>query len=255
MSEMPAAVLDRFAACQTVAFCGVFPELRRAWASVDSSLFLWRFDRWQDVPMEYSGEDQSIVAVGLAPARPGVFVSAIQHVLVVCTTTEILLVGACCGRSPGGTGDEWDQLTLAPLPLFSVPSDGVTTVTVTCTAGGRIFLGGADGNLYELQYQSSSGVAGRWRGGRPLTKVRPGCVVCDGVPCATSVHAPVPSCGSQPVDSQPLHLSTHTLILAGVPHSGRSLLPPLLPPLLPGAPPGPPAGGAGGRGAAHPLHA
>ncbi|RMZ55652.1 hypothetical protein APUTEX25_000235 [Auxenochlorella protothecoides] len=171
MSEMPAAVLDRFAACQTVAFCGVFPELRRAWASVDSSLFLWRFDRWQDVPMEYSGEDQSIVAVGLAPARPGVFVSAIQHVLVVCTTTEILLVGACCGRSPGGTGDEWDQLTLAPLPLFSVPSDGVTTVTVTCTAGGRIFLGGADGNLYELQYQSSSGVAGRWRGGRPLTKV------------------------------------------------------------------------------------
>ena len=31
---------------QTVAFCGVFPEIRRAWASVDSSLFLWRFDKW-----------------------------------------------------------------------------------------------------------------------------------------------------------------------------------------------------------------
>lgn len=31
---------------QTVAFCGVFPEIKRAWASVDNSLFLWRFDKW-----------------------------------------------------------------------------------------------------------------------------------------------------------------------------------------------------------------
>ena len=31
---------------QTVAFCGVFPEIKRAWAYVDNSLFLWRFDKW-----------------------------------------------------------------------------------------------------------------------------------------------------------------------------------------------------------------
>jgi hypothetical protein len=31
---------------QTVAFCGVFPDIKRAWASVDNSLFLWRFDKW-----------------------------------------------------------------------------------------------------------------------------------------------------------------------------------------------------------------
>ena len=46
VNEMPAMVTDRYNACQTVAFCGVFPELRRAWASVDTSLFLWRFDKW-----------------------------------------------------------------------------------------------------------------------------------------------------------------------------------------------------------------
>lgn len=28
------------------ALCGIFPEIRRAWASVDNSLFLWRFDKW-----------------------------------------------------------------------------------------------------------------------------------------------------------------------------------------------------------------
>ena len=84
ISEMPGMVLERYNACQvgwasgmqsggqllsccriliffaplcsiywppaarpqTVAFCGVFPEIKRAWASVDNSLFLWRFDKW-----------------------------------------------------------------------------------------------------------------------------------------------------------------------------------------------------------------
>ena len=46
VNEMPKMVMERYAMCQTVAFCGVFPEIRRAWASVDSALFLWRYDRW-----------------------------------------------------------------------------------------------------------------------------------------------------------------------------------------------------------------
>lgn len=43
----------------------------------------------QDVPIEYSGEEQAIVAVALARPRPGVFVEAIQQLLVLCTTTEV----------------------------------------------------------------------------------------------------------------------------------------------------------------------
>lgn len=46
MGNMPAMVLDRYSACQTVCLCGVFPEINRAWASVDNSFFMWRFDRW-----------------------------------------------------------------------------------------------------------------------------------------------------------------------------------------------------------------
>jgi nuclear pore complex protein Nup155 len=155
-------VMERYTACQTVAFCGVFPELRRAWASVDNALFLWRFDKWQDVPVEYSGEEQSIVAVGLVKPRPGVFVEAIQHLLVVATTTEIVLLGVCCSAGPGGGGDAVEELALQPLPLYSVPSDNVTVVCVAPASGGRIFLGGADGNLYELQYAA----ADSWRARR-----------------------------------------------------------------------------------------
>lgn len=38
-------VQEKYRTCQTMCFCGVFPEIRRAWASVDNSLFLWRYDR------------------------------------------------------------------------------------------------------------------------------------------------------------------------------------------------------------------
>ncbi|CAL8471349.1 g10891 [Coccomyxa elongata] len=153
MGNMPAMVLDRHSACQTVCFCGVFPEINRAWASVDNSFFIWRFDRWNDVPLEYSGEEQAICAVGLVRPRPGVFVEAIQYVLVLCTTVEIVLLGVC--MSPGANGDAADELTLQPLPLYACSSDNVTMCSVATTPDGRIFTGGANGLLYEIVYNST----------------------------------------------------------------------------------------------------
>lgn len=40
---------------------------------------------------EYSGEDQAICAVGLAKCRAGVFVEAIQYLLVLATPVEVKL--------------------------------------------------------------------------------------------------------------------------------------------------------------------
>jgi len=39
--------------------------------------------------MEYSGEDETISAVGIVHPKSGIFVEAIQHLLVVCTTIEV----------------------------------------------------------------------------------------------------------------------------------------------------------------------
>ena len=76
-------------------FCGVLPEISRAWASVDNALFLWRLDVADDVPVEYSGEEQAIVAVGLVKPKSGVFLEAISYVLVIATTVEHVIVGVC----------------------------------------------------------------------------------------------------------------------------------------------------------------
>lgn len=45
--ELPSVLIERYntAGGEGTALCGIFPEIRRAWASVDNSLFLWRFDK------------------------------------------------------------------------------------------------------------------------------------------------------------------------------------------------------------------
>ncbi|KAL6543857.1 hypothetical protein OROGR_010354 [Orobanche gracilis] len=164
--ELPPVLIERYNAAggEGTALCGIFPEIRRAWASVDNSLFLWRFDKWYydgQCP-EYSGEEQAICAVGLAKAKPGVFVEAIRYLLVLATPVELILVGVCCS----GRGDETDpyaEVSLQPLPEYSVPSDGVTMTCITCTDRGLIFLAGRDGHVYELQYTTGSGWQKRCR--------------------------------------------------------------------------------------------
>ncbi|KAL3843973.1 hypothetical protein ACJIZ3_001376 [Penstemon smallii] len=162
--ELPPVLIERYNAAggEGTALCGIFPEIRRAWASVDNSLFLWRFDKWDGQCPEYSGEEQAICAVGMAKTKPGVFVEAIQYVLVLATPVELILVGVCCSGRGDGT-DPYAELSLQPLPEYTIPSDGVTMTCITCTERGHIFLAGRDGHIYEMQYTTGSGWQKRCR--------------------------------------------------------------------------------------------
>ncbi|MFS7992903.1 putative nucleoporin, nucleoporin, protein [Helianthus anomalus] len=57
--ELPSVLIERYNAAggEGTALCGIFPEIHRAWASVDNSLFLWRFDKWDGQCSEYSGDE------------------------------------------------------------------------------------------------------------------------------------------------------------------------------------------------------
>ncbi|KAG5387137.1 hypothetical protein IGI04_038607 [Brassica rapa subsp. trilocularis] len=156
--ELPSVLIERYntAGGEGTALCGIFPEIRRAWASVDNSLFLWRFDKRDGQCPEYSGEDQAICAVGLAKCRPGVFVEAIQYLLVLATPVELVLVGVCCTEGPDGR-DPYAEISVQPLPDYTISSDGVAMTCVTCTSKGRIFMAGRDGHIYELLYTTGSG--------------------------------------------------------------------------------------------------
>lgn len=78
---------------------------------------------------------------------------------------QIVLLGVCW--SSGNSTDPLNELSVVPLPGYSISSDNVTMCSTACTPEGRIFLGGGDGHLYEVLYNTSSG----WRQ-RQCTKAR-----------------------------------------------------------------------------------
>ncbi|XP_022157766.1 nuclear pore complex protein NUP155 [Momordica charantia] len=162
--ELPQVLIERYNAAggEGTALCGIFPEIRRAWASVDNSLFLWRFDKWDGQCPEFNVEEQAICAVGLTKSKPGVFVEAIQYLLILATPAELILVGVCSSGGADGT-DPYAEISLQPLPEYTITSDGVTMTCITCTDKGRILLAGRDGNIYELLYTSGSGWQKRCR--------------------------------------------------------------------------------------------
>jgi len=48
-----------------------------------------------------------------------------------------------------------EEMNVIPEPVFVLPTEGVTYTSVASSDNGRIFLGGKDGNLYEVVYQVS----------------------------------------------------------------------------------------------------
>ncbi|CAN6307475.1 unnamed protein product [Urochloa humidicola] len=158
--QLPHMLIERYnaAAGEGTALCGIFSDIHQAWATVDNSFFIWRFDKWDGQCQFYNVDEQAICAVGLAKAKPGIFIEAIQYILVLATPVELVLVGVCCSASADGT-DPYGELSLQPLPEYMIATDGVTMTCITCTDKGQIFLAGRDGHIYELQYTTGSG----WR--------------------------------------------------------------------------------------------
>jgi hypothetical protein len=68
---------------------------------------------------------------------------------------QVVMLGVLTRGRPGGAQHE--ELSLQPLPQYTLPTDGVIMCCVASTASGRIFLGGADGHVYEVQYSGRDG--------------------------------------------------------------------------------------------------
>ncbi|KAM0752957.1 nucleoporin-domain-containing protein [Meredithblackwellia eburnea MCA 4105] len=160
---LPDRLFEEHDLTQSRCSMGLLPEIERSWVTVDHRLLLWD---WADGSSFSTFEELTdvIVGVGLVKPRPGVFVDSISHLLVLATPTQITLVGlGYAAPSPGTKREVTFYLT-----GLTVPTDGISLVTVRGTANGRIFLSsspdqltpggiGGDGCLYELVYQSSEG--------------------------------------------------------------------------------------------------
>ncbi|KAJ2701379.1 hypothetical protein H4218_001444 [Coemansia sp. IMI 209128] len=155
---LPDALFEQYDLLECRCFMGLFPEIKRAWITVDHRLFLWNYEEESDF-YSFDDQEQIIVSVALVKPKPGVFVDAIKHVLVVATPLEVFLlgVGYDAGKVAGVRGSgSGGEVSLFATQL-SVPADGVAMTSICGTADGRVFMSGNDGALYEFAYQSEDG--------------------------------------------------------------------------------------------------
>src|ERR1700761_2925082 len=100
----------------------------------------------------YTEQKDVITCVGLVKPKQGIFVDEIKYVLVICTTASVILLGLSLSSQAGDT--ERRSLKLYATDM-GVSNKSIGIHVVAGTSAGRIFLGGSDGPLYEMEYSSS----------------------------------------------------------------------------------------------------
>lgn len=158
-SPLPPELMEQYAHMQSNCMMGVFPEINRAWLTIDTDIFLWNYDDGSDLAY-FDGLSDTIISAGLVIPKPNIFHSHIRFLLCLATPVEIVLLGVSFTR-PHEDMDINDfgrsEMHLLPDPLFSIPSDNVHILSIKATNSGRIFMAAKDGCLYELVYQAQDG--------------------------------------------------------------------------------------------------
>lgn len=147
-TEMPAAIQEQYQTLQMATYMGIFPEISRVWVTVDNRLYLWDYENPSSVIFPYEALDNVIIAVALCPPRPGLFLDRVKYILVISTAVEIVILAL-----------SWEEDSLnnsfrVHQSPYTIPTDDVPMIKITSSQTGRIFMGGKDGNLYELVYEN-----------------------------------------------------------------------------------------------------
>uniref|UniRef100_A0A182NTM8 Nucleoporin Nup133/Nup155-like N-terminal domain-containing protein n=1 Tax=Anopheles dirus TaxID=7168 RepID=A0A182NTM8_9DIPT len=165
---IPSEIMEHFNHIKCHCMMGLFPEIGRAWLTIDSDLYIWTYENARDVAY-FDGLSQAIVSVGLVTPKPGLFVADVKYLLVLTTPVEIVVLGVTFGdansgtpnRSLSGATQGSEEMQLMQTPIFVLTTDKVAIMCVQGTDDGRIFLGGRDGCLYEVAYQAESNWFGK----------------------------------------------------------------------------------------------
>ncbi|XP_053675196.1 nuclear pore complex protein Nup154 isoform X2 [Anopheles nili] len=164
---IPSEVMEHFNHIKCHCMMGLFPEIGRAWLTIDTDLYIWTYENARDVAY-FDGLSQVIISVGLVAPKPGLFVADVKYLLVLTTPIEIVVLGVTFGDANNGTPNRGlsaaqnnEEMQLMHTPIFVLNTDNVAIMCVQGTDDGRIFLGGRDGCLYEVSYQAESNWFGK----------------------------------------------------------------------------------------------
>ncbi|EFC50324.1 nucleoporin 155 [Naegleria gruberi] len=171
---LPDPIFEEYRRLEYKCFMGIFPEIHRAWITIDNKFFIWSYLDGSDFN-EYDELDQIIISAGIVKPKPNIFKDYVKYLLVLATPIEIVLVALAFNNndvsSPingtetekqqhpsfdSQTGSIYSEMELFPTN-YIIPSDNVNMLKIVGTKNGRIFMCGKDGCLYELTYEPEEG--------------------------------------------------------------------------------------------------
>ena len=170
-TQMPAALKQAAAQLEYYhTFSGLFPQIHRAWMTIDHILFLWDYTDPRGSFYQYDGLDQTIIHASLVRPKAGVFEDGATPpwLLLLSTPVEVVVLGLYTSDAAGAapTYGAAAPATAPPRAVgdidifetgFSVATDGANLLQIVGTPAGRVFMAGADGFLYELTYGTTRG--------------------------------------------------------------------------------------------------
>jgi nuclear pore complex protein Nup155 len=89
---IPKEVLHEFENMQCNSNMGLMSLIKRAWVTIDSTIYLWNYENGSDLAY-FDGLNEIILSVGLVLPKVGVFKDHIHYLLVLTTPTEIIILG------------------------------------------------------------------------------------------------------------------------------------------------------------------
>ena len=70
----------------------LMPEIRRAWLTIDSTIYIWNYEDGKDLAY-FDGLSEVILAAALVLPKPGVFQEHIEYLLCMTTAVEVVVLG------------------------------------------------------------------------------------------------------------------------------------------------------------------
>ncbi|NXC89374.1 NU155 protein, partial [Cercotrichas coryphoeus] len=134
---LPPELVEQFGHMQCNCMMGVFPEISRAWLTIDSDIFMWNYEDGGDLAY-FDGLSETILAVGLVkPKAACIFLphNAVTFVLFINLHIQVVI----------------------SMRFWFVALSVISVSTAKITLKSKIFLAGKDGCLYEVAYQAEAG--------------------------------------------------------------------------------------------------
>ncbi|KAK7207127.1 Non-repetitive/WGA-negative nucleoporin C-terminal-domain-containing protein [Myxozyma melibiosi] len=148
ISNIPDIIFEQYNKTESYTQMGLFPELQRAWITVDNKLFFWNYMSGEDF-LSYEDLQHTILSVQLVKPTAGTFVESIKYLLLLATPLEFFILAVA---PPSGGSDIQLFETGMSVPLKGLEVDKIRGSDKT----GRIFVtnrGTAD--IWEITYSNT----------------------------------------------------------------------------------------------------